>query len=61
LRPGAVVHVESTVLEVTPSRSRPDRGIALCRSRTIDDKGAEVQVAEMKLLVFRRPAEKQAG
>lgn len=56
LRPGSTVRVESEILEVTPSRSKPDRGLALIRSRTIDQDGKEVQVAEMKLLVFRRAA-----
>jgi acyl dehydratase len=55
LRPGSTVHVETTVLDVTPSKSKPDRGIASFRSRTLDQSGKEVQVTDMKLLVFRRP------
>src|SRR6185295_6145485 len=36
VRPGAVLHVESEILEVRPSRSRPDRGIVTIRSETRD-------------------------
>src|ERR1044071_1677740 len=31
-RPGDVVHMESEVIEITPSRSRPDRAIVKVRS-----------------------------
>jgi acyl dehydratase len=31
-RPGDVLHVETEVLEVKPSRSRPDRGMVTVRS-----------------------------
>jgi acyl dehydratase len=55
LRPGSTVRVETTVVEITPSKSRPNRGIALCRARTLDQSGNEVQISDMKLLVFRRP------
>src|SRR5450755_2291918 len=37
-RPGDVLHVESEVLAVTPSRSRPDRGIVTLRSETLNQK-----------------------
>jgi acyl dehydratase len=33
-RPGDVLQVESEVLEIIPSRSRPDRGVARIRSLT---------------------------
>jgi acyl dehydratase len=55
-RPGDVLHVESEVLEVTPSRSRPDRGIATIRSETKNQRGEVVQVLVAKLVVPRRPA-----
>ena len=44
VRPGAVLHVESEILEVRPSRSRPDRGIVTVRSETRDQLGEVVQV-----------------
>lgn len=55
-RPGDVLHVESEVLAITPSRSRPDRGSARIRSRTLNQRGEPVQIAETKIIVFRRPA-----
>jgi acyl dehydratase len=53
-RPGDVLHVESEVLEVKPSRSQPDRGVATIRSETKNQRGEVVQVITMKLFVPRR-------
>jgi acyl dehydratase len=53
-RPGDVLHVESEVLEVTPSRSRPDRGIAVVRSETRNQRGETVQILTARLIVPRR-------
>ena len=44
VRPGAVLHVESEILEVRPSRSRPDHGVIKVRSETRDQLGEIVQV-----------------
>jgi acyl dehydratase len=55
-RPGDVLHVESEVVEVAPSRSRPDRGTVTVRSETRNQRGDVVQIATMKLLVPRRSA-----
>ena len=54
VRPGAVLHVESEILELRPSRSRPDRGMATVRSETRDQFGEVVQVLIAKLVVPRR-------
>jgi acyl dehydratase len=54
VRPGAVLHVESEILEVRPSRSRPDRGLITVRSETRDQTGEIVQVLVAKLVVPRR-------
>ncbi len=54
VRPGAVLQVESEILEVRPSRSRPDRGIVTVRSETRDGAGEVVQVLVAKLVVSRR-------
>mgnify|MGYP001758186881 FL=1 len=56
-RPGDVLHVESEVLDVVPSRSRPDRGMVTLKSRTLNQKGEEVQVLTAKLVVFRKPVD----
>ena len=53
-RPGDVLRVESEVVEVTPSRSKPDRGVVTVRSSTFNQRGEAVQVATMKLLVPRK-------
>ena len=54
-RPGDVLTVDCEVLEVVPSRSRPDRGMVLMRMTTRNQTGDAVQVATMKLVVPRRP------
>jgi acyl dehydratase len=54
VRPGAVLHVESEVLELRPSRSRPDRGVATIRNETRNQFGEVVQVLVAKVLVPRR-------
>ena len=53
-RPGDVLTVESEVLELKPSTSRPDRGRAIVRSETRNQRGEVVQVITMKLVVPRR-------
>ncbi len=55
-RPGDTLHVESEVVEITPSRSKPDRGIAVIVSRTINQRGEVVQILKAKLVVPRRIA-----
>jgi len=55
-RPGDVLHVESEVLEIKPSRSKPDRGILTVRSRTLNQRGEVVQQTTSKVVAFRRPA-----
>jgi acyl dehydratase len=54
-RPGDVLHVEYEILEVTPSRSKPDRGMIVLQMQTKTGEGKVVQVAKMKLVVPRRP------
>ena len=54
-RPGAVLRVESEIVELRPSRSRPDRGLAIIRSETRNQLGEIVQVLAAKLVVPRRP------
>jgi acyl dehydratase len=54
-RPGDVLQVESEVLEIRPSRSRPDSGWVTVRSETRNQDGEVVQVLTSQVLVFRRP------
>ena len=53
-RPGDTLHIESRILELRPSRSRPDRGMATIRSETVNQLGEIVQVLTAKLVVPRR-------
>lgn len=54
-RPGDILHVESEVMEVKPSKSKPERGFVTLRSETKNQKGEVVQLFTAKLLVWRRP------
>lgn len=56
-RPGDTLRVESEILEILPSRSKPNRGLVIVRSVTLNQNGDQVQVLTAKLLVFRRPAD----
>jgi acyl dehydratase len=53
-RPGDTLRVESEVIEIIPSRSRPDRGVAVVRSQTRNQKNEVVQETKAKLIVPRR-------
>ena len=55
-RPGDVLHVESEVVEITPSRSRADRGTIVLLSRTMNQRGEVVQILKARLVVPRRGA-----
>lgn len=53
--PGDVLQVTIEVLEVTPSRSRPERGSLILRNETRNQNGDVVQTFTVKLVVPRRP------
>jgi acyl dehydratase len=55
-KPGDVLHVESEVLEVKPSRSRPDVGIVKIRNTAVNQNGEAVQIFVVNMLVPRKPA-----
>ena len=55
-RPGDVLTVTSEVIEVTPSKSRPDRGMVTLRSETRNQRDEVVQILTARLVVPRRPA-----
>ena len=54
VRPGDELHVESEVLEVRPSKSRPDQGLVKLRNTTLNQEGEPVQITVGSLLVPRR-------
>ncbi|MGH8148461.1 MAG: MaoC family dehydratase [Steroidobacteraceae bacterium] len=55
VRPGDTLSIETEVLEIAPSKSRPDRGRVMLRTETRNQLGEAVQVCISKLLVPRRP------
>jgi acyl dehydratase len=56
-RSGDVLRVETEILEVRPSRSRPERGTVRLRSETLNQNGEAVQILLSTVLVPRRPAD----
>jgi acyl dehydratase len=53
-RPGDVLHVESDIIEITPSRSKPQQGIVTVRSTMFNQNQETVFVQTAKLLVLKR-------
>lgn len=53
-RPGDILRVHSEVVEITPSRSRPDRGLVSIHTETRNQHGDVVQTFVAKILVPRR-------
>ena len=56
VRPGDVLHVESEVMELRPSRSRPEIGIMKVKLTTYNQANELVQIAHPTMIVPRRPA-----
>ena len=52
--PGDVLRVHAEIVEVVPSRSRPDRGMVTVRAETKNQRGEVVQVLTTRLVVPRR-------
>jgi acyl dehydratase len=53
-RPGDTLQVESEVLDMRPSQSRPDRGVVIVLSLTLNQRNEVVQRLTAKLIVRRR-------
>ncbi|KQO23672.1 dehydratase [Acidovorax sp. Leaf78] len=49
-----VLHVVSEVLEIQPSRSKPDRGMVTVRSETRNQQGDVLQLSTVRIVVPRR-------
>ena len=54
-RPGDTLQVESEIIEITPSRSKPQQGVVTVRSAMFNQDREAVYLLTAKLLVFRRP------
>jgi acyl dehydratase len=55
VKPGDVLRLETEVLEVRPSKSKPDRGVIRIRNVTTNQHGKVVQTFAASVLVRRRP------
>ena len=54
VRPGDELHLKSEILEVRPSKSRPDQGLVKVRTTTLNQSNEPVQITVGNLLVVRR-------
>jgi acyl dehydratase/ribonuclease HI len=52
-RPGDTLRVESEILAIVPSRSKPNQAVVTVRSITVNQNGEEVQVLTTKILAFK--------
>jgi acyl dehydratase/ribonuclease HI len=53
-RPGDTLRVESEIVAIVPSRSKPNQAVVTVRSVTINQKSEQVQVLTSKILAFKR-------
>jgi acyl dehydratase len=54
-RPGDSLHVDSEILDITPSRSKPNQAVVSVRSTMLNQNDEPLYVLSAKLLVFKRP------
>lgn len=57
-RPGMALQVFSEIVDIRPSRSKPQMAIVTMRSETRDQEGEVVQIFTAKMPVFKRPTAK---
>lgn len=53
-RPGDILQVTSTIIEIIPSRSKPDRAIVVVECKTSNQKGEVLQRLLAKILCFKK-------
>lgn len=53
-RPGDTLRVESEIVAILPSRSKPDQAIVTVKSITLNQNGEKVQVLTSKILMYKR-------
>jgi acyl dehydratase len=54
VRPGDRLRIESEIIDITPSRSKPDQAILTVRTLTFNQSGAVVQILTAKIVAYRR-------
>lgn len=60
-RPGDVLHIEINILDVIPSKSKPDRGVVNIHVRTINQQDQVRQTIDCTLLVFTKSSGMKGG
>jgi acyl dehydratase len=60
-RPGDTLRVESEIVAIAPSRSKPNQGMVTVRITTLNQNREPVQLFTAKILAFRRPAAKDGN
>ena len=61
VRPGDELRIESEILDVRPSKSRPQQGLLKVRITTLNQRDEVVQLAVGNLVVPRRPSTSTSG
>ena len=56
VRPGDTLHVETEVVSVRESKTRPTQGMIVVRAETINQHGEPVQIFQPKMVVPKRPS-----
>ena len=54
-RPGDILHMDTEIVEIRPSQSKPQRGVVTIRSTMFNQNGDVVYLLKAKLLVPRQP------
>lgn len=54
-RPGGTLYVESEIVEITPSGSKPNQAVVKVKSTTLNHGGNAVYVFTRRVLVLKRP------
>ncbi|MBF6568007.1 MAG: MaoC family dehydratase [Candidatus Binataceae bacterium] len=58
---GDTLYAETTVLEVTPSKSKPDRGVVYIETRGLNQREEQVMILRRRILHARRSAISTGG
>jgi acyl dehydratase len=55
-RPGDVLRVESEIVDIVPSRSKPNQAVVIAKSTMSNQNGTPVYIFTAKILAFKRPS-----
>ncbi len=54
-RPGDTLHLEIEILDILPSRSKPNQAVVTARNTLLNQNDEVAQIFTAKILVFKRP------